>query len=308
MQKNTFHRIQTLSELHQLSGLARPLHPLISLVDYSAIKHSTDNNSINWIHDFYSISLKRNVVGKIKYGQQSYDFNEGLMCFVAPGQILNVVVDGTEPDLRTGWMLLFHPDFLWNSALSKSIDRFEFFQYAINEALFLSEREELILENTIQSIKYEIQANIDQYTQNIIIAQIEVLLNYSDRFYKRQFITRKKSNHLMLARFEELIHSYFNREDLINHGLPSVRTIAEVLTISPAYLSGLIKSLTGQTVQQLIHGKLIEKAKEKLAVTKHSVSEIAYQLGFEHPQSFSKLFKTKTNISPSEFRELYSRS
>ncbi len=202
-------------------------------------------------------------------------------------------------------MLLIHPDFLWNTPLAKGIKRYEYFDYSVNEALFLSEKEEATSTNIIQSIQQEYHANIDRFSQDIIIAQIELLLTYSERFYQRQFITRKITNHAILDRLEDLLTNYFNSDDLVEKGLPTVQFIAEALSVSPNYLSGLLKVLTGQSTQQRIHDKLIEKAKEKLSTTDLSVTEIAYELGFRHPQSFSKLFKTKTNLSPSAFRNSF---
>jgi AraC-like DNA-binding protein len=202
-------------------------------------------------------------------------------------------------------MLLVHPDFLWNTALAKTIKCYEFFDYSVNEALFLSEKEEDTIIGIMQNVQQEYHSNIDKFSQDIIIAQLELLLNYADRFYHRQFITRKITNHALLDRLEDLLNNYFNSNILAKQGLPTVQYIAETLNVSPGYLSGSLKSLTGQSTQQHIHDKLIEKAKERLSTTALSVSEIAYELGFEHPQSFSKLFKTKTKLSPLEFRNSF---
>ena len=296
-------RVKSISEYHQLRGLPKPEHPLISLVDYSTIKHSPDNNDTSWVFDFYNISLKRNLNAKFKYGQQGYDFDEGTMFFIAPGQVLKIEVnkDGTD---KSGWMLLIHPDFLWDMPLAKTIKQYEYFGYSVREALFLSEKEEDIIAGVMQNIKHESHANIDKFSQQIIIAQIEVLLNYADRFYHRQFITRKIANHQVLDKLEAILNKHFS-DDAIQKGLPNVQYIAGQLNLSPDYLSTLLKVTTGQNTQQHIHEKLIEKAKEKLSATNMSVSEIAYELGFEHSQSFSKLFKTKTNLSPMEFRQSF---
>ena len=202
-------------------------------------------------------------------------------------------------------MLLIHPDFLWNTPLAKRIKKYEYFDYSINEALFLSEKEENTIIGIMHNIQNEYHSNIDKFSQNIIISQIEVLLNYSERFYHRQFITRKITNHKVLDSLEEILTEYFNSDELTGKGLPTVQYIAGQLNVSPNYLSSLLKVLTGQSTQQHIHNKLIEKAKEKLSTTDLSISEIAYELGFEHSQSFSKLFKSKTNISPMEFRRSF---
>ncbi|MGZ3884820.1 MAG: helix-turn-helix domain-containing protein [Bacteroidia bacterium] len=290
-------RIKTITEFHRLRDLPPPEHPLISLVDYSRIApaHGTV------VFDYYSISIKRGV-GKMHYGQQEYDFDEGVMYFMAPNQVLRVEPDPNDTGQRSGWILLVHPDFLWNTPLAATIKKYEYFDYAVNEALFLSEKEEATLTTIVQNIQQEYRSNIDAFSQTIIISHIETLLNYADRFYQRQFITRKKANHQILDRLEKLLSDYFNGADIGTKGLPAVEDLAGSLNVSPGYLSGILKTLTGQSTQQHIHNKLIEKAKEKLSTTSLSVSEIAYSLGFGHPQSFSKLFKTKTDLSPLEFR------
>ena len=298
-------RIKTISEFHQLRGLPKPEHPLISVINLESVTSSSGNVPQNLVFDFYSISLKRNCNVKFKYGQQQYDFDEGTMFFMAPNQVFGIESGNHEPLKRSGWMLLVHPDFLWNTPLAKSIKQYEYFDYSVNEALFLSEKEESTIIGIMQNIQQEYHSNIDKFSQDIIISQFEVLLNYSERFYHRQFITRKISNHKILNRLEDILKEYFNSDDLIIKGLPTVQFIAESLNVSPNYLSSLLKVLTGQSTQQHIHNKLIEKAKERLSTTNLSVSEIAYELGFEHPQSFSKLFKTKTNLSPLEFRRSF---
>ena len=300
----TPHRIKTISEFHQLRGLPKPEHPLISVVDYAAIKHRPGAKS-SCIFDFYSISIKRGIGGKMLYGQQQYDFDEGVMFFMAPNQVFRIETDAKTTEERSGWMLLVHHDFLWNTSLAKTIRQYKYFDYSVSEALFLSEKEELTLNNVIENIRQEYHSNIDKFSQQIIISQIETLLNYSERYYHRQFITRKISNHKILDQLEDLLTAAFNSDDLVKNGLPTVQHIAGALNLSPKYLSSLLKVLTGQTVQQQIHDKLIEKAKEKLSVTTLSVSEIAYELGFEHSQSFSKLFKSKTSLSPLEFRRSF---
>lgn len=299
------HRIRTISEFHQLRGLPKPEHPLISIVDYAMIKHSADTNQKSWMLDFYSISLKRTPNAKMTYGQQEYDFDEGVMFFIAPGQVFSIEVRNNSDVKHSGWMLLIHPDFIWNTALAKAMKQYEYFDYSVNEALFLSEKEEIIVNNIIQNIQQEYHSNIDTFSQQIIISQIETLLNYSERFYHRQFITRKKANHQILDRLETLLINYFDSEDLLTNGLPTVQYISGALNVSPTYLRSVLNVLTGQSTQQHIHTKLIEKAKEKLSTTELSVSEIAYALGFEHPQSFSKLFKTKITLSPLEFRQSF---
>lgn len=298
------YRIKTINEFHQFRELPKPEHPLISVINLESINRLSQHET-SLVLDFYSIALKRNFNVKMRYGQQECDFDEGTMFFISPGQVFKMEVAKDTLLTQSGWMLLIHPDFLWNTSLAKSIKQYEYFDYAVNEALFLSEKEEIKISEIMHSIQQEYHSNIDKFSQDIIIAQIEVLLSYSERFYHRQFITRKISSHTILNRLEDILAGYFNSDALSKNGLPTVQYIAESLNVSPNYLSNLLKTLTGQSTQQHIHDKLIEKAKEKLSTTNLSISEIAYELGFEHSQSFSKLFKSKTNLSPLEFRHSF---
>lgn len=297
-------RIKTISEFHRLRGLPKPEHPLISVVDYSEIQRPADISDTNWVLDFYQISIKRGINAKMKYGQQQYDFDEGIMFFISPNQVFSIAPEPTG-EKRSGWMLLVHPDFFWNTPLAKTIKQYEFFGYSVNEALFLSDKEETTINDIIGNIRQEYHANLDKFSRNIIVSHMETLLNYSERFYNRQFLTRERSNHQLLDRLEKFLTDYFNNENLVSKGLPTVQHVAASLNVSPKYLSSLLKLLTGQSTQQHIHDKLIDKAKEKLSTTDLSISEIAYEMGFEHLQSFSKLFKAKTNQSPLEFRQSF---
>lgn len=301
----TILRFKSLSEFHSYSNLAKPEHPSISLVDYSNVNYPTDTDKIKWIQDFYSIGLKRNVSEKFNYGQQNYDFDEGVLSFVAPQQTLNIQINQNVKVNATGWLLLIHPDFLWNTALATGIKKYGFFGYAVNEALFLSEKEEHNLVALFKNIQKEYQSNIDKFSQNIIISQIELLLNYAERYYERQFITRKITNHHILTKLEKRLDYYFNNSEVAANGIPTVSQIANDLNLSPNYLSSTLKIISGQSTQQHIQNKLIEKAKEKLSTTTLSISEIAFELGFEHSASFSKLFKKKTDSSPIEFRQSF---
>lgn len=298
-------RFNSISEFHAFCNLPNPDHPLISLIDYSKVNYPTDDTELKWIQNFYSIGLKRNVNAKFNYGQQEYDFDSGVLCFVSPLQFLKLEIKPEVVVEPTGWLLVIHPDFLWNTALAKKIKSYDFFKYDINEALFLSDKEEKIVLDILKNIEREYQSNIDKFSQELIAAQLELLLIYSERFYERQFFTRKKSSHELLERFDEVLSRYFDSGNLIESGIPSVKTIAGEMNISPNYLGSLLRIHTQQNTQQHIQNKLIEKAKEHLSTTHLSVSEIAYELGFEHPQSFSKLFKQKTNQSPVEFRKLF---
>ena len=305
MANNAPRRIKTISEYHKVMGLPKPEHPLVSVINMESIAHPAGNEPINLVFDFYSISLKRNFNAKIKYGQQQYDFDEGIMFFISPGQVFGITVEKDAILKRSGWLLLVHPDFLWNTPLAKTIKQYEYFDYSVHEALFLSDKEETTITGLMQSIDQEYRSNIDKFSQSVIIAQVELLLTYAERFYQRQFITRQITSHKILERFEDVLTAYFSGDLLLKKGLPTVQSVATALTISPNYLSALLKAYTGQSAQQHIHNKLIEKAKEKLSGTNLTVSEIAYELGFEHPQSFSKLFKTKTKLSPLEFRQSF---
>ena len=286
-------------------GLPKPEHPMVSVIDLETIASAPGYGPASVVFDFYSISLKRNCNVKFKYGQQQYDFDEGVMFFIAPGQVFGIEAKKGKTVKKSGWLLLIHPDFLWNTQLAKTIKQYEYFSYLVHEALFLSDKEEAMIIGIMQQIDHEYRSNIDKFSQGLIIAQLELLLNYSDRFYHRQFITRKITNHRLLDRMETILAEYFNTGNLLNKGLPTVQLIAGELNVSPNYLSVMLKELTGQSTQQHIHDKLIEKAKEKLSTTDLSISEIAYELGFEHSQSFSKLFKSKTNFSPLEFRHSF---
>lgn len=289
--------MNSISELHRILELPKPEHPLVSVVDFSEIKCFTDESLRSIIYNFYCIAIKRNFDGKMKYGQSYYDFDEGIMTFFSPGQMVTTdISDGYKPD---GWWLLVHPDFLRGYPLAKTIKEYGFFSYAANEALHLSQKEEDTVTAIIKNMRQEYLSVIDAFSQNVIVSQIDLLLNYCDRFYNRQFITRKNANNDLLMKLEEVLAVYFEGEQ---KGLPTVQYLADQLHVSANYLSDMLRSLTGMNAQQHIHHKLIEKAKEMLTITTLSVGEIAYSLGFEYPQSFNKLFKNKTNLSPLAFR------
>ena len=296
------YRIKSIKEYHKILDIGAPEHPMISVIDLTEITPYKSEDSVKVIFDFYIISLKKVDLGDVHYGygQQKYDFDNGILFFIAPNQVFSFKAD--EDFKSSGSMLLIHPDFLWGSALAKTIKKYDFFNYAVNEALFVSEKEEAVLKSFIKNIEQEYHSHIDKFSEAIMISQIESFLNYSDRFYMRQFFTRKISGSQILDKLEKILDDYFADDDIINKGLPTVQYIAGLLNCSPNYLSGVLKTLTGQNTQQHIHDKIIEKAKEKLSTTTLTIGEIAFELGFEYPQSFSKLFKSKTNLSPVEFR------
>lgn len=296
---NTPLRIDSISELHRMLGLPKPLHPLVSLVDNATMVMQEGYLKSSFLFNFYKISFKKTTNGVIGYGQGYYDFDEGGMIFTAPNQLISIISEDRDYE---GFSLLVHPDFIRNYPLGKNIKLYGFFSYEANEALHLSDKEKTTILGVLDNIQQEFASAIDDFSQDLIISYIEVLLNYSNRFYKRQFITRKAVNHDLLNQMEETLSQYFERESGLDKGLLTVEYLAQQLNVSPRYLSDMLRSLTGQNAQQHIHEKLIEKSKELLSISQLTVAEIAYQLGFEHPQSFSKIFKRKTNVTPLEFR------
>lgn len=302
MKKENDISILSIRDEHKILEIAKPRHPLVSVIHMDGTM-TQDRFPERFIFDFYSISLKKDIGGKIRYGQRYFDFDSGIMTFMSPNQL--IARYSGDNSVGDGICLNFHPDFLIGYPLTKTIKEYGFFSYELNEALHLSEQEEEIVLAIMKNIEAEYQNNIDSFSQDVIIAQIELLLQYGNRFYNRQFITRKPVNNEILVRLEVLLSKCFNDESLAERGLPSVQFIAEQLNVSPNYLSDMLRSTTGQTTQQHIHNKLIEKAKELLSITHLSVAEIAYQLGFDYPQSFNKLFKKKERLSPLEFRQSF---
>jgi AraC family transcriptional activator of pobA len=294
--------IRSVSEFHRLLSLAAPRHPLVSVINLTETIFLEDDVWKGFVNRFYCVALKRDAKGKIKYGHQHYDYDKGVLSFTAPNQVQYLDLQTVE--CGSGYLLIFHPDFLLTHPLASTINKYGFFSYSVNEALHLSAEEEDDLITILNKIDKECQ-HIDKHTQEIILSQIELLLSYSNRFYERQFITRKNHNHQLLARFDQIISEYFDTDSPSQKGLLTVQYIASQMNISANYLSDLLRIHTGQNTQQHIHEKLIEKAKEKLATTSLSVSEIAFALGFEHSQSFSTLFKKKTNVSPLQFRQSF---
>lgn len=293
-------KMDSLTDFHKVLGLPKPLHPMISFFDVKDVNISDEQVGNTFILNFYKISYKSNLCGQAKYGQHYYDFGEGGLVYTAPNQLFEV-----HNNVSSGCVLLIHPDFLLSYPLAKKIKHYGFFLYSTNEALHLSEKEKETIFSVFKIIDDELNSRIDDFSQDVIISQLELLLNYSNRFYKRQFITRKAVNNDILQKLEEILNNYFNQEKSVNLGMPKVQQIAEKLNISSSYLSDLLRTLTGQNAQQHIQNRIIEKAKELLTTTNLSVTEIAYELGFEHSQSFSKLFKKKTNVTPMEFRQSF---
>jgi AraC family transcriptional activator of pobA len=292
--------INSITEMHRRNNMPDPEHPMVSVVHFNEIVQSPADYSEGCVLNFYMIAMKKDFKGKIRYGQSYYDFDEGIMSFIAPGQLC---WEDPSDRPRSGSMLLFHADFLRGFPLNTGIKDYTFFSYAINEALYLSAKEEAMITNIFKSIEQEYKSNIDNFSQSVMISHMEVLLNYANRFYNRQFITRKPIHNDLLLKLEALLDEYFDNDQ--KTGLPTVKEVAEQLNVSADYLSDLLRSNTGQNTQQHIHNKLIEKAKAMLTASNKTIAEIAYQLGFEHPQSFNKVFKQKTDLSPLQFRQSF---
>jgi len=298
---NFFH-IKNISEVNQLFGLAKQSHPLITIIrEWPEIDFDFANTKMT--SDLYLIGMKGDVRGKFKYGRNSYDYEEGTLTFIAPNQVASFEDSSAEPD-RNGWNILFHPDLIRKSELGKTIKNYSFFDYSTNEALHISDKEKEILFELVEKIEIELEQNIDKHSQEIIIVNLESILKYCQRYYDRQFYTRTNLNKDFIVRFESFLENYFITDDLKNNGLPSVTLCGKALNMSGSYLSDLLKMETGRSAKDHIHGHIIEKAKTLLLNSELKISEVAYDLGFEYAQHFSKLFKSKTGINPTEYRKM----
>jgi AraC-like DNA-binding protein len=291
---------KNISDLTQRLGLHPPSHPLITLVDYDQTKINLQDAGSWFILDFYKISFKNHFIGSVNYGPGSYDFKDGGMAFVGPGQ--RVALSANAED-HSGFALFVHPSLFQTHTLALNIQQYGFFSYSVSEALFLSEKEKGMIATLFSAIAAELENNIDQFSRDVLVSHIELLLNYSNRFYNRQFLTRNSVHHDLIDRMNLYLGDYFQEGSPLVSGLPSPQDLADHLQVSQRYLSDMLKSLTGKTTQQHIHLWLIDKAKVLLRQNVMGTAEIAYQLGFEHPQSFNKLFKQKTSLSPAEFRQ-----
>lgn len=293
-------KLQSISDLNKFIALSTQ-HPLVAVVDFSKMDEYIENGT-RISADFYTIMFKNYCANKIRYGRSSYDFQEGSLICIAPKQVLTMDSEIEKREDMMGWGLFFHPDILRGTALASKMKDYTFFSYETSEALHLSEKEKEILFDCVQKIESELKENIDSHSQTLIVSNIELLLNYCARYYGRQFITRKHSNSSIVSQVEKLLQEYFDTQDIRQQGLPSVKWLAEQVHLSPGYLGDLLKKETGMNAQDHIHYHLIEAAKNILLNSDRSVSEIAYSLGFEYPQYFSKLFKMKTGKSPGEYR------
>ena len=284
-------------------GYEKPKHPLITIIDYSKIVAKSEHYGVKIVTDFYIVSLKSPSPKSLQYGRQYYDFEEGTMMFMSPEQVFSVG-DFSEQTQYQGWGLYFHKDLIANSSLLKKIRDYNFFSYAVSEALHISDEEKKTLTELIKTIENECKSNLDQFSQGVIVTAIEQLLNYSERFYGRQFLTRQKLNTDLISKFERLVTDYFQSKSLIESGLPTVDYFADKLNLSAGYLTDLLKKETGKTTKEYLQIEVIEKAKYKLLNSNDTVGEIAYTLGFEYPQYFNRLFKQKTGLTPIEYRQL----
>ncbi len=292
--------IKSITQLHRLLEIEKPKHPLVSVIDFSTIKcFEKDLETVTY--HFYCIALKKNFEGMMKYGQQYVDFEEGVMTFFSPHQVVTTeIVDDLQLE---GYWLVIHPDFLKGTAFDHKIKNYPFFSYEVYEALFLSEDEEQSIKDLLLQIRKETQVNIDHFSQEIILSQIELMLNYVSRYYSRQFITRQSSNRDILMKFEKILTETYHQEN--DFTKITVEEIAAQLHLSPNYLSDLLRSISGASTQEHIQRFKLEKAKELLTSTELSVSEIAYCLGYERPQSFNKIFKKYTELSPLEYKKSF---
>lgn len=292
--------LPTIASMHQLLSLPKPAHPLVSVVRLTEVTCDHSIVGRNMMYGFFDIALKKNFDVRLRYGRSHYDFDEGVMTFFAPKQIFGVESESVQP--MEGYMLLVHPDFLKGHALAQELPAYGYFSYSVNEALHLSESEEKLVNGIMENLDEEIRARPDSFSHELILSQISLLLQYCNRFYNRQFLTRKPQATDSLARFEQLLNAYFESDLPRENGLPTVQYFSDQLHLSPDYLSDLLRNLTGRNARQHIQDAVVEKAKQLLSATNMSVSEVAFAVGFEHSQSFSKLFRTRVALTPGEYR------
>ncbi len=293
------YRLENVSDYDKLVG-AETVHPLVSIIDFSkAVSKYSSHTHLYF--GIYAIYLKDTVCGELRYGRGTYDYQEGTLVFISPGQVVEII--RKAPDVqRKGWALLFHPDLLHGTQLGKQITDYHFFSYAINEALHISEKERKIVFDCFEKITGEIGERLDRHSKKLIVNNIELFLDYCIRFYERQFITRENVNQGILEKFDGLLNEYFRSGKPNQLGTPTVSYLADKLNLSPNYIGDLIKNETGKSAQEKIQLKLVEQAKEKMSDPEKTISEIAYELGFKYPQHFTRMFKKEVGLSPAEFR------
>ncbi|MBB3696834.1 helix-turn-helix domain-containing protein [Flammeovirga yaeyamensis] len=299
-------RIKSIAQFHEILGLPSPNHPLISLIQDSDVKNlefDDDLFDIRFSSSMYTIMFKDKISGSLGYGRNSYDYQEGTLIFANPNQVFTTP---KKEDLKgkEGWTLLFHPDLLLKSNMYNQMESYTFFDYEVNEALHLSKREEDYITNIIDQIRSEYSQNIDKHSQNLILSNLELFLNYCMRFYDRQFYTRTNLNTDLVGDFRSKLKAYFKSEQIVKKGLPSSNYFGKMLNMSPNYLSDLLKKETGIGIKEHIDAYVVKKAKNILLSSNQTVGEIAFTLGFEYPQSFTRMFKKKTGYSPNEYRAM----
>jgi AraC-like DNA-binding protein len=293
--------IETISQVSDMLGQSKVKHPLIAVANFSKFDQQFDSG-LKFTLGFYTLMFKNWCPNKITYRQHSYDFQEGTLLCLAPHQIITVDEAFKSPKDTQGWAIFFHPDLIHGTPLGKNINDYSFFSYYAGEALYLSDKEKLVLDECKEKVEHELGENIDKHTRALLTSALELTLNYCSRFYERQFITRHSINKDVISKVEQLLQTYFRSDVFKQRGLPTVKYLAEAVNLSPSYLSDLLKKETGMNAQDRIHYYLIEEAKNLLLASDQSISELAYSLGFEYPQYFSRLFKSKTGMTPLEFR------
>ena len=296
-------KVETITQVHEYFGLDKPKHPLVTVISHDKLNFYPEHNNMRVALDLYQVTIKDCGEGSIGYGRNSYDFQEGTMMFMQPGQVITVG-DWSEEETVNGITLMFHPDLIRKSQLGKHIDDYTFFSYDVHEALHLSDDEKKSIIELMHKIEKEYSLNIDKHSQKLIVSTIELLLDYCNRYYDRQFYTRTNLNKDVVTKFEQLLKDYYKSGKLLETGIPSVAYCGTELNMSPNYLSDMLKKETGRNAQEHIHFFVIDKAKTQLLSSSESISQIAYGLGFEYPQHFSKIFKAKTGMSPAEYRNL----
>lgn len=300
--------LNSISQVHQILGLPKPKHPLVTVVYTRDIQVVSNLKDVRVINNLYQVMLKSaSHCGTFQYGKNAYDYEEGTLVFTAPGQVMQYESEEGAANLdqaQEGWSLMFHPDLIRKSELANKLSKYSYFNYDVNEALHLSDEEKQTIEELLQKIVKEYAQQLDKHSQHLIISNIQLLLDYCLRFYDRQFYTRTNLNTDVVSKFERLLRGYYEKDKAEGRGLPSVHYCADELSLSPNYLSDLLKKETGKSAQEHIHLFVIEKAKTNLLNSNESISEIGYALGFDYPQHFSNLFKSKTGFSPRAYRNL----
>ena len=295
--------LENISDINRVLNQEKTKHPLVSVIDFTKVDEQIPEGT-KISSGFYSIMFKNYCLNRLKYGREYYDFQEGSLICIAPKQVITLDNEIEKRVDMMGWGIFFHPDLIRGTSLGKTIKNYSFFSYETQEALHLSEKEKQTLYDCVLKIENELSENIDSHSQRLIVSNIELLLNYCSRYYERQFITRKSINKDVLTQFETALKDYFSSQETKKNGLPSVKHLADKVCLSANYLSDLLKKETGMNAQEHIHFYLIEEAKNLLQGSSISVSELAYSLGFEYPQYFSRLFKSKTGMTPMEYRNL----